>query len=454
MYKIILFFSFFCLFSNNFKEVKRVLTNYCFSCHNDTSKLVNGGNLSIGSLASILEGGWSGSAVKKHNANDSLLYQRVILSDTNPLAMPPRNRYASLTDKDKNILADWINSGAEWPKNIKLELDQRNKDAVNPREFELVKRIREKILLKNKNKAFKNYTDTLKYDSLEMVAIPAGEVRLKEEENDKEVIVDLDAFWVSKYEIPWELFLAFMESEKTRNRDGSLFQPSDKESDYNLIARPTPPYHAMNFGMPIRKHPGLAMTQHSANKFAQWLSYITGNFYRLPTEAEWEYVAKAKTNNIYPWGNDRDAADKYAWYSDNSDESYHRLGKKLPNAFGVYDLAGNVQEWTLDQYVENRYKYVMDKYNTNRVKNLWIKATKPYPHTTKGGHWDSSLDLLKISSRLPSNPNWKISDPQIPKSLWYLTDVQWIGLRLVRPIKVPSTQDMYDYWNSGVEYDE
>jgi hypothetical protein len=53
-----------------------------------------------------------------------------------------------------------------------------------------------------------------------------------------------------------------------------------------------------------------------------------------------------------------------------------------------------------------------------------------------------------------SDASWKEQDPQLPKSIWYETDAQWLGFRLIRPAQVPSAEDMYKYWNNGVEHDE
>ena len=62
--------------------------------------------------------------------------------------------------------------------------------------------------------------------------------------------------------------------------------------------------------------------------------------------------------------------------------------------------------------------------------------------------------MLRCAARVPSDAAWKQQDPQLPKSIWYHTDAQWLGFRLVRPAKVPSADEMYRYWNSGLEHDE
>jgi len=194
----------------------------------------------------------------------------------------------------------------------------------------------------------------------------------------------------------------------------------------------------MSFGMGIDGYPAISMTQHAANKYAEWLSSRTGEFYRLPTEAEWEYACRA--------GDGEPAKlDDYAWYAANSGGKYQKVATKKPNAWGLFDMLGNVMEWTLDGYAP---------YKPGNETNPQAAASGPYPHAVRGGSWYDSADKLTCSARVASSADWKQQDPQLPKSIWYMTDAQWLGFRLVRPSKLPGVEQMYRYWNNGVEHDE
>jgi formylglycine-generating enzyme required for sulfatase activity len=230
------------------------------------------------------------------------------------------------------------------------------------------------------------------------------------------------------------------------DKAAQLGDKADKVVD--ATSRPTKPYVEMSFGMGKDGYPAISMTQHAANKYCQWLSAKTGHFYRLPTEAEWEYACRAGTTTAYSFGDDPKLLKDYAWFVNNSDFKYQKVGKKKPNPWGLYDMHGNVAEWCLDQY-EPDYQALKAVLNTDG----WVKQTAPYPHVVRGGSWDDDPDKLRSAARRGSDKSWKQQDPQLPKSIWYHTDAQFLGFRVVCPLKTPTAEEMNRYWNNGFPLD-
>jgi formylglycine-generating enzyme required for sulfatase activity len=323
--------------------------------------------------------------------------------------------------------------------------------------MELVEQIRLSILAASKEQTeadMKPYTNTIPGTDVTyamapipsgefLMGSPAGEAKRHEDEGPQHR-VKIDAFWMEKCEITWDEYQLFMYPEdKPAAPDGTTNYTSTTS---DAVTRPTKPYVEMSFGMGKDGFPAISMTQHAANIYCQWLSSKTGHFYRLPTEAEYEYACRAGTTTAYFFGDDPAQLGDYAWFADNSDFKYQKVGRKKPNPWGLYDMIGNVWEWTLDQYDTNYYKQF-----TATVTEPWNKAAKPYPHAVRGGSWQDDPDKLRSSSRRGSSPDWKMQDPQLPKSIWFMTDAQFLGFRIVRPLKIPSAEEMYNYWHSGVE---
>ena len=217
---------------------------------------------------------------------------------------------------------------------------------------------------------------------------------------------------------------------------------SEVSIDVDAVSGATMPYVEMSFGMGTDGYPAISMTQLAAVKFCEWLSAMTGKFYRLPTEAEWEYACRAGSEEAYSFGEDLSELKDYAWYSDNSNEKYQKVGQKKPNSWGLHDMHGNVAEWTLDQYIPTAYKK-----RKKDVDNPYEAPSKTYPRVVRGGSWMDKPKRLRSSSRRPSSKKWKRRDPQIPKSLWWHTDAQFLGFRIVRPLEIPSEEIQKKYWS-------
>jgi formylglycine-generating enzyme required for sulfatase activity len=487
------------------KDVKPILEMNCLSCHGAKNAHENGEfNLTTRALA--IQGGDHETDLIPGDPDKSLLYRYTILDSDHKKLMPPKDKGGPLPKEQTEILRQWIAEGAKWPENITLAnvmkvdfardvkpilekggpISERDRETLKlwidqgatwpkdmklggvgsapimDKELSIVTDLHNEIIAASKENSeaeMKKYTDTIPgqmHVTFDMVPIPSGEFVMGSPESEKghkpdeapQHKVKVDPFWMGKCEVTWDEYELFMYPEEGTKSDETY---TSKNAD--AVTRPTKPYVEMSFGMGKTGFPAISMTQHGANKYCEWLSAKTGHFYRLPTEAEWEYACRAGTTTAYSFGNDASQLGDYAWFAGNSQGKYQKVGTKKPNPWGLYDMHGNVAEWTLDQYDPNYYK----QFENIVAENPWNKASKPYPHAVRGGAWEEDTfgkaQDLRSAARIASDRSWKQQDPQLPKSIWYLTDAQFLGFRIVRPLKVPSPQEMKNYWNSGVEHE-
>lgn len=209
-------------------------------------------------------------------------------------------------------------------------------------------------------------------------------------------------FFISKTEIPWQIFDVYVYrlDEEAGN--------APKNAD--AVTRPSKPYLPPDRGFGHEGFAAISMSYKNAQEFCRWLSEHTGKTYRLPTEDEWELAARVApdgsvssdaTGSCVPTG--KPLADA-AWSAENSGDTPHPVGSRAPNALGVHDMLGNVAEWVTG------------------------RDGKP---VTKGGSFRDSGETLIVAARAPQKSAWNASDPQIPKSAWWLSDAPFVGFRIV-----------------------
>jgi formylglycine-generating enzyme required for sulfatase activity len=257
----------------------------------------------------------------------------------------------------------------------------------------------------------------------------------RDEDEGPQFEAEVGPFWMGKCEVTWDEYdtwcLKLDVQRRKLNRDAQGEQPTNWDMLVDALARPTNAYSDMTFGMGHDGYPAICMTQYAAKMYCKWLTANTGRYYRLPTEAEWEYACRAGTTTAYSFGDDLDELDDYGWYFDNSDDQYQEVGEKKPNPWGLHDMHGNVAEWVLDKYTPEGYK----EYAGKPQKNPLRSPTTLYPRCVRGGSWDDDPDMLRSAARRGSDKDWKMQDPQIPQSIWYHTDANFVGFRVVRPLK-------------------
>ncbi len=279
-----------------------------------------------------------------------------------------------------------------------------------------------------------------------LIGSPPGEEGRKAWEGPQRR-VRISPFWMGKYEVTWDEYNLFMLRVDQQLRESREDAPAPQDPWADAVSRPTPPYVPMDFNMGLDGCPAVCMTQFAAKQYCKWLSMKTGRFYRLPTEAEWEYACRAGTTTAYSFGDDPEKLGEYAWYFDNADDRYHPVGQLKPNPWGLYDMHGNVCEWVLDAFDKHAYAELPEEGAVDPLRT----PTTLYPRCVRGGGWDHDPDQLRSAARMGSRKGWKVQDPQLPKSIWYHTDAPWLGFRIVRPLKRPSPEEQARYWEADLE---
>lgn len=209
-------------------------------------------------------------------------------------------------------------------------------------------------------------------DCPEMVVIPAGSFRMGSSASEKawaashggnlesvsdespQHVVSLRAFALGKYDVTRGEYAAFARETGYPAGDG-CGPDSFKWNKQPGVSWQNPGF-SQSEGDPV-----VCVSWQDARAYVAWLNGKVRRLvspsvegpYRLPSESEWEYAARAGTTTLFWWGDDEDGAGGHAWYKDNSGGHTHAVGSKPANALGLYDMAGNVWQWTEDCYADS-----------------------------------------------------------------------------------------------------
>jgi formylglycine-generating enzyme required for sulfatase activity len=291
-----------------------------------------------------------------------------------------------------------------------------------------------------KSADFKTYVETIPGSTVkfDMVAIPGGDFLMgsptteagRSPDEGPQHPVAIRPFWMGKTEVTWDEYDLYWKKEEGAKKPPKL-SPAERSAD--AVSRPTPPYADETFGHGREGHPVLCITHHAAMEYCRWLSAKTGKTYRLPTEAEWEYACRAGTKTAYFFGDDPKQLGEYAWYSANAEDLTHPVGQKKPNPWGLCDMYGNVAEWCLDHYRKDYYA----TFPADRVtlEPVLVPTADRFGHVARGGSWADDAARLRSAARRGSDKTWIRRDPQRPQSIWWLTDADFVGFRVVRPLE-------------------
>lgn len=228
--------------------------------------------------------------------------------------------------------------------------------------------------------------------TFDMLPVHARTVELTDETGATRSVA-VQPFWIAATETTWDLYDVWVyELDKPAATPGT-----------DAVTRPSRPYIPPDLGFGHAGYPAISLTYHAANEFCTWLSAKTGRRYRLPTEAEW--MAACDHRSSLPL-EDRE------WFEANAARTTHSVARKAPNPLGLYDTLGNVSEWIVTD------------------------SEKP---VAAGGSYLDPAERINPNTRRTQDRTWNETDPQIPKSTWWLSDCSFVGFRVVCEAESPES---------------
>jgi formylglycine-generating enzyme required for sulfatase activity len=223
------------------------------------------------------------------------------------------------------------------------------------------------------------------------------------------------------------------------------------ELEVDALSGATPPYGTPDQGWGRGARPAITMTHLQAVTYCRWLSLKTGRKYRLPTEAEWEYACRGGTEGAYFFGGDPEdyagdgwwnrlfGADTevlaaHAVYAENSGGKTRLPAEVKPNPFGLVNMCGNVWEFCRDWYAPDTY----EGYARNAPVTDPSGPARGEAHVIRGGSFKSGAADLRSAARGRTRTDaWLLTDPQVPKSIWWYSDCIDVGFRVVCEYEKP-----------------
>jgi formylglycine-generating enzyme required for sulfatase activity len=283
--------------------------------------------------------------------------------------------------------------------------------------------------------------------SFEMISQPGGAFNMGSP--DDEPLRDADEgpvrkvtvskFWIGRNEVTWDEYMAFFRATASQGRTEGQVVSSKK---VDAISGATPPWGAPDQGWGKGARPAITMSWHAADVYCQWLSKVTGKKYRLPTEAEWEYACRGGTETPYFFeGNPKKLTSEgflkkilkpdtsniasRVVYNLNSAAKTEEPSFVKENPFGLKNMPGNVAEFCSDFYSADYYK-------TDSIRINPKGPAKGQEHVIRGGSFKSDARDLRSAARdFTKTKAWLVTDPQMPKSIWWYSDCIDVGFRVV-----------------------
>jgi formylglycine-generating enzyme required for sulfatase activity len=307
---------------------------------------------------------------------------------------------------------------------------------------------------------FGNFTEKIPGStiSFNMIALPGGKFKIGSPENEpfrrpdegpvKEV--EVSPFYMAEVEVTWDEFLVFYGQTGGEGRTTDIKAApktevvgTDNTSAVDAITGPTPPYGQPDQNWGLGNRPAITMRYQTAETYCKWLSQVTGKKYRLPTEAEWEYAARGGSQTPYffegdpkkyskdrfwnkLFGVDTTMISRYIVYTENSLAKTQEPKAVKSNPFGLKNMLGNVAEFCSDWYAPDAYNTLTDGVRDPKGP---VSGTE---RVIRGGSFKSGAAEVRCATRdYTQDEAWMKTDPQIPKSVWWYSDCNMVGFRVV-----------------------
>jgi len=228
----------------------------------------------------------------------------------------------------------------------------------------------------------------------DMVPVPGGSVTVDGTEQS------VEPFWIAVAEVRWDAYDTYRLDEE---KEG--LEPEEADA----ISLPSKPYGFGNEipGFGQEEYPVLSVARNAAQQYARWLSARTDRTYRLPTAAQWKRACEVAYGSPSGW--DAARLGEHAWYAGNAEKTAHPSAERAASDLGTYDQLGNAAELVAPPASD-----------PDRETEVW------------GGSYQSAPEDVHCSARREKTPAWQESDPQLPKSSWWLSDAQFVGFRVIR----------------------
>ncbi|MBT3071474.1 SUMF1/EgtB/PvdO family nonheme iron enzyme [Rhodomicrobium sp. Az07] len=286
--------------------------------------------------------------------------------------------------ESQNTVAAYEAYIAASPSGIKIEVAK-----LRPQRLRSEQERQREIKLIESGGSFRDFPN-----APEMVVIPAGAFWMgsKDDEGDdserpRHRVTIPQAFALGKYPVTFEEWDAYVADGGGGFLGfGTRYKPDDN-------------------GWGRGRRPVIDVSWDNAQAYVKWLSEKTGKLYRLPSEAEWEYACRAGTETAWFFGSSESDLDRYGWYKDNSGRKTHPVGEKLPNAFGLHDLHGNVWEWCEDCWNDS---YAAKPEALKQSGGAWT-AGDCFLRVLRGGSWGDGPQSLRSADRFWSSSDFRLN---------------------------------------------